>query len=300
MGMAPKSSRRRLAVTAMLTVATIAALLSSCSGVSAKASNAPVLHVVTALYPLAVAATEIGQTKVDVVDVVPDGMDPRTYRPTSEDTANIGSAGLILEVGGGFQPLFERAAAASSHVVSLGGATPDGQYAWLDPTSMSTYVGHIEAAMVAADPDAKSLFSAGADAFRAETDSTAIDYQNTLSLCPHTTMFTVDSSFASVAKTSGLHDVPLGTTQLGSQAVASFADQVRSAGVAEIFAQTWEDDAAVEQVASEAGVGVRSLDTLLGSPPAGWPPHASYIQLLEANLGAINRGLTCGGELPSS
>ena len=157
--------------------------LGACTSISSTVSKAPVLQIATALYPLAEAAIEIGQSKVEVVDIVPDGSDPTTFVPSEADRALMGNAGLVIEVGGGFQPPFEQAAAASKHLLTLGAIGPGG-YPWLDPATMDSYISRIESAMAAADPRAPSLFKAGAQAFTAEVDSTGIDYETTLSVCP--------------------------------------------------------------------------------------------------------------------
>jgi zinc transport system substrate-binding protein len=273
----------------------------SCSGVSRSDSAAPVLHVVTALYPLAEAVSQIGQSKVDVVDVVPDGGDPITYRPTAADRSLLASAGLVIEMGGGFQPAFEQAAAAASgHLLTLGAAHPGEPYPWLDPAGMGSYISRIEAAMAGADPQAAGLFKQGAEAFGAEVESTGIDYQSTLSVCPHTTMFTADRSFSTMASAYGLDDVAIGTSAPSTSALPAIAERVASSGVTDVFAETWAGDAGVQAVAGAAGKGVRTLDTLLGAPAGGWPAHIGYIQLLEANLGALDSALSCGGSMEGS
>jgi len=288
----------RKALGALVATAGLGCLLASCSGISAQASKAPVLTVVTGLYPLAATVREIGQSKVQVVDLVPDGTDPTSYAPTSADTSEMRSASLVVEVGGGFQPQLEKAAASSSdHVVALGGATPGGPYPWVDPPAMDGYIKVIEAAMAAADPQASSLFAAAAAAFKAQIDAAGSDYESTLSLCAHLTMFTTDRAFGSVASSYGLHGVALGEESPPSGALDELAGQVRSSGVSAVFAEPWVADNAAEAVAQSAGVKVRTLDTLMGSPPAGWPAGATYPDLLEINLGTIDKSLACGGSL---
>jgi ABC-type Zn uptake system ZnuABC Zn-binding protein ZnuA len=279
--------------------AVLCSLLASCSGISAQASKAPVLTVVTGLYPLAAAAKEIGQSKVEVVDVVPEGTDPTTYQPTTADIAQMRAASLILEAGGGVQPPLEKAAAsASGHVLSLGGALPGGPYPWVDPPAMDLYIQKIEAAMAAADPQAASLFSAAAQAFKAQVDAIGGDYESTLSLCAHTTVFTADRAFTSLAASYGLKNVTVGEADPSSMSLGSAASEVRSSGVSAVFAEPWIADNATQAVAQASGVKLRTLDTLLGAPPAGWPAQAStYPDLLEINLDTIDKALACGGSL---
>jgi zinc transport system substrate-binding protein len=262
-----------------------ASLLSACTGTGQAAPNAPVLEVVTGLYPLAQAAAQIGQTKVHVTDFVPAGADPRSYTLTPEQIGQVRQAGLVLDVGGGFQPSFEEAASGAPRVTRLE------PYAWLDPPAMKRAVAAIATAMEAADPPAARLFEDGATAFTAEVASDGIDYQSTLSTCSRTTMFTPDEAFQAMANDMGLKDVVVGTTPLEAARGAWFADRVEHVG-GRIFSETWVSDDAVREVASGAHTKVSALDTLLGAPAGGWP-DSRYIDLLESNLGVLSSALGC-------
>jgi len=281
-----------------LAAAVTLALLSSCSGVSRSTSGAPVLRVVTGLYPLATAVEQIGGSKVEVTDVVPDGSNPRTYQATAADKSAIVAAGLVVEEGGGFQPSLEAAATGAAHVVSMSSSPPDGPYAWLDPASMHRYVARLETAMIQADPPAAPIFRAGAQAFEAEIDSTGIDYENTLSVCPHRSIFTPDRALSAMALAYGLQDVAVGTGAPNPDTLPTIASQVSSSGTGAVFAETWVDQRSVQALADAAGVKLSTIDTLTGAPAGGWPHQATYIQLLEVNLAALDRALSCGGSGP--
>src|SRR5579871_2974470 len=92
----PKVAGALMAALALLPV------LAGCSGSLPKTvGSAPVLSVVTGLYPLAVAAEMVGGDKVAVDDLVPAGTDPLAFQPTAQESLTIRSAGLVLEAGGG-------------------------------------------------------------------------------------------------------------------------------------------------------------------------------------------------------
>jgi zinc transport system substrate-binding protein len=261
------------------------AFVSGCSQSPTDASSAPALEVVTGVYPLAQAAQQIGQTRVHVTDVVPAGADPRRYTLTPAQTSLVHRAGLVLEVGGGFQPSFEQAAAGAARVTRVD------RFAWVDPAAMKGAVGSIAAAMEAADPAAAGLFREGATSFAAEVSSDGIDYQSTLSTCSRTTILTPDGAFASMAKDNGLTDVIVGTGTLQAAQVETFAGRVERAG-GKIFSETWTPDDAVRQVALAVHAKVSTLDTMIGAPAGGWP-DGRFVDLLEANLGVLSSALGC-------
>ena len=82
--------------------------------------------MVTALYPLAQAIQQVGGSTVSVIDVVPAGANPRTYRLGPAQIAAVDHAALAVEVGG-FQPSFARGGRRRGRVGRCGGQAGDQQ-----------------------------------------------------------------------------------------------------------------------------------------------------------------------------
>jgi ABC-type Zn uptake system ZnuABC Zn-binding protein ZnuA len=264
--------------------ASIVLLCASCSTSTAHhtSSTAPVLNVVTGLYPIAQAVKRIGQSNVTVTDVVPSGENPLTYHLTAADASVVGGATLVVDVGGGFQPSFEASATDRAHLLSLDPTS--NPYFWLDPSVMEVAISRIAAAMEKADPKAAPAFRQGTADLLAEVKSTGIDYESTLSTCPRQTIVTANGAFADMARDYGLQDIVLGPS-----------GGPLPAGTTTIFSEPWVSDSAIQTAAKEFHVKVRELDTLAGPPPPPdqWPAQATYVNLLEANLGTLSAALGC-------
>jgi zinc transport system substrate-binding protein len=172
-------------------------------------------------------------------------------------------------------------------------ATSD-PYVWLDPDVMTRAVAAIAAALEAANPAADGAYKNGARAFTAAVASTGIDYESTLSTCPRRTFATADGAFLGLAHEYGLTDQVIGTAaRPDSSAVAAGAAGATAAGITTVFSEPFVPAGTVQAVAAAAHLKVRVLDTLAGPPPGGWPRRADYLQLMEANLGALNSALGC-------
>jgi len=282
-------------VRAAIALALIAITAASCGAGSSADPNAPVLNVYTGLYPLAQAIEQIGQGKVTVTDVVPAGVDPATYVLDRQQLAQVRQAGLVVEIGDGFQPSFENAAAASPHVVTLQSTLrASDPYVWLDPNVMQQAVASMAKAMEAANPAAAGLYRDGEQAFAASVESTGIDYESTLSACPRSTIFTADDAFGALSRDYGLRDDVVGSgAGLSQTAVDAAANEVEATGATTVFAEPWVSDGAIDGVAGVAHAKIRTLDTLTGPPEGGWPPQADYLTLLESNLGILSAALGC-------
>jgi len=282
----------RLAVAAASVV--LVTSVASCGSARHNVASQPPLVVVTGLYPLAQAVEQIGQGRARAEDVVPAGSDPRTYEPDASAASKLSQAALVVLGPLGVQPAIDSAVAGSAHPVIHVAPPSGGTYYWLDPAAMRSAVAQIESAMEKADPRDAATFRSGAAAFRDALGSTDIDYQSTLSTCPRRDVFVPDVAFAGMARRYGLTlHVVAGVDQPPAAVIRSAVAEIQATEATTVFVETWAPQPRVTAAAAAAGVKVRTLDTLLGPPPGGWPPQATYINLLEANLGALASALGC-------
>jgi zinc transport system substrate-binding protein len=263
--------------------------------------GAPVLTVATGLWPLAQAAQSIGQGNVRVLDVVPAGRDPRTYALSPTEVEMVRRAGLVVEMGGSFQPSLARAAAGRrARTLTI---APDGAggnpYVWLDPHAMEKASRQVEAAMAAADPRARRTFATGLYDFEATLQALDADYQSTLSSCTADKVVAVDDAFGVLHPRYPVDVVPLdGTTPAPVAPDATTLRRevatVRAAGVGAVYNETWHPLSALIPLQSRTGVKIGTLDTLEGVPPGGFPQaQASYYDMMESDLGALSSALRC-------
>lgn len=248
--------------------------------------------MVTALYPLAQAAEQIGRDKAAVTDVVPTGANPLQYQLSAGQVAAVRSAGLAVGVGGGFQPSFAAAAEGARSVLLLPPPAGGDPYLWLDPASMGRAVSVLVMAMAKADPPAAALFRRNASSLQAQISSLGIDYSSILTACPYNVLITPDRAFTTMAKSYGLQSVVVGAGSPPS--TVSTATATVTAGHARAVAsEPWVDDSGVRAVATAAHVALRPLDTLVGAPGGGWPPGANYFALMEQDLAGLSAILAC-------
>lgn len=83
-----------------LAVILLAPLLAGCGQNTAQ----PVLRVVATIAPLGDWARQIGQARVDVAQIVPAGVDPKTYVLTDADRQALANADVVLSNGLGLEP----------------------------------------------------------------------------------------------------------------------------------------------------------------------------------------------------
>lgn len=271
-----------------------AGLLGGCaSSLPKSVSGAPVLSVVTGLWPLAQAATEIGGDKVAVDDIVPPGTNPLTFQPDASDANVMQSAGAVLLAGGDLQPGLSQAAQGAHHVLrltdALGTSNP---YVWLDPATMERAAQAIADAMAAANPAAASLYQRNAGGFKAEIGSVDIDYSSTLTACPGTAMVTPDIAFSSMATHYGLTDL-VAPAGVSAATIQSYTARLQGNRSGAALSQPWVDNSGVQAVSAAAGIRLHDVDTLAGAPTTGTATENTYTARMEQLLGTISGALGC-------
>jgi len=142
------------------------------------------LGVVTTVSMLADTARAIGGSRVDVVSLLGEGVDPHLYRPTRTDISRLSKADLIIANGlfleaqlddtlkalGRSRPVVfaaERVPAAQRLAAADYADRPD-PHVWMDPRLWSHVVDAVRDALTERDPKGREVFAAGAEAYKAE------------------------------------------------------------------------------------------------------------------------------------
>src|SRR5438445_751936 len=66
------------------------------------------ITVVASFYPLAEFAHQVGRDQVNVITIIPNGIEPHEYEPTPKDLAKINTAKLFIFNGNGLDPWAEK------------------------------------------------------------------------------------------------------------------------------------------------------------------------------------------------
>jgi len=102
-GAAPRGRRGSGKLAAALALALIGSLLLSACGRPQQTLAEDKINVVASFYPLYDFATKIGGEHVNVINLVPTGVEPHDWSPKSRDMQNITQSDLFFYLGAGFE-----------------------------------------------------------------------------------------------------------------------------------------------------------------------------------------------------
>lgn len=279
----------------VLISAAAAALSAGCGGGAASAGGG----VVAGFYPLAFAAEEIAGPATDVTNLTPAGAEPHDLELSVRDVETVGSANLVLYLGGGFQPALEDAVESTGTraVDLLEGlelrAGEDGDEAfdphvWLDPVRFAEVAERIGAELEAADAAAELA-----------SRLLALDeeYEDGLAACAERTLVTAHDAFGYLGDRYGLEVVPIAgiapEAEPTPQDLERVSRLVRERGVSTVFVEPLVSPEVGETVAREVGADVAVLDPLEGLTEEQLDRGDDYFTVMRTNLAALVEGLGC-------
>jgi zinc transport system substrate-binding protein len=300
--------RPRARVLVVLCVALLALAAASCSSSDDGGSEPTTLSVVASFYPLAEAADRVGGGLVDVSNLTPAGVEPHDLELTPDQVEAIGTADLVVYLGGGFQPAVEEAVADAEGVVvdalssvetmpappgeAEGGLSVD-PHVWLDPTLYARIAGAIAEALTGADADSASTFDANNDDFSGELDAIDSEYRNALASCERRQIVTNHAAFGYLAAAYDLEQIAISGLEPDAEPtpdrLAELADLVERDDITTIFTEELVPPDVAQTLADEVGVKTAVLYTLEGAPEGG----GDYGSAMRENLDTLRTALGC-------
>jgi zinc transport system substrate-binding protein len=278
----------RLRVILILTTTAVFVAACGSGGTSGRES------VVASFYPLAFAAEQIGDGRVDVRNLTPPGAEPHDLEVSPKDVAAIHDADLVLLLGHGFQPQLEDAAGSGANVIrvldtrGLGIHANGDPHVWLDPLRYARIVTRIGRALGNARR---------ASAFAARLRSLDAQYRDGLANCERHDIVTSHEAFAYLAERYGLHQIAI--TGLSPEAepqpgdLARVISLARERDVTTIYFETLVSPRIAETVARETGAQTAVLDPIEGLTKDEISHGENYFTRMRANLRALQVGLGC-------
>jgi zinc transport system substrate-binding protein len=255
------------------------------------------ISVAAAFYPLAYAAEEIGGDRVTVRNLTPPGTEPHDVELSAQDVERIRSADVVLYLGSGFQPNFERAVdgADGEKVDLLAGlellvSVDEGvdPHVWLDPLRYAEQARRVGEVL---DRPAQ------ATRFIARLRKLNTDFKRGLARCARREIVTSHAAFGYLADRYGLEQIAL--TGITPEAEPTARDlerivrEVERSGATTVFFETLVSPRLAETVAREAGAKTAVLNPLEGLSQQELDEGENYFSVMRENLGTLRQALGC-------
>lgn len=277
---------------------------------------------VATFYPLFEFTRAVAGDRMDVVMLVPPGVEPHDWEPAPQDVARVQAARVVVFNGAGLEPWIDAlvrgltgaVAVDATAGLALGrgaahkhrgdraepGADHDGApdpHVWLDPVLARAQVDAIRAGLATADPAGAETYAANARAYAARLDALHRAFEEGLRDCARREIVVAHAAFGYLARRYGLRQVAImGLAPEAEPSPADLARLVRFArgrDVQYIFVEPLGSPRLAETLAREIGARTLALDPVEGLTPDDTAAGKSYITVMEQNLQNLRTALAC-------
>lgn len=266
---------------------------------------------VTTFTVIADMAQNVAGDAAIVESITKAGAEIHGYQPTPRDIIRAQDADLILWNGLNLELWFEQFFANLSDVpsatlsegiepMSISSGEYDGKpnpHAWMSLESALIYVDNIRDAFVEHDPENADVYTANAEAYKAEITATIAPLREAVQAVPADQRWLVscEGAFSYLARDFGMQELylwPINADAQGTpQQVRRVIDTVRGNNIPAVFCESTVSQAPAEQVARETDAeykGVLYVDSLTEADG----PVPTYLDLLRVTSETIATGLT--------
>ena len=266
-------------------------------------SNNSKLQVISSFNPLHEFSKNVGQEKVDVILLVPIGVEPHDWEPTVKDVQRMQQADLIIINGIGFENwvddleetgysgkiidtsygIFEK---NSKHEILKESGDP---HIWLNPVLAKTQVQNIANAFSNSDPSNEEYYQSNAAAYIKELELLDLKIRNDLSNC-NRDFVAFHDAFSYFADEYNLNQhTIISSNDPHGEATAKTLEKIISTSkklnITVIFAEETVDARTSEVIANEIGGKVLVLS------PLETPSDSNYISKMTENLENLKEAL---------
>ena len=289
------------------------------------------VSVVATFYPLADFARNVGGEYVDVVSVVPAGVEPHDYEPTPQDVLKAYEADIFLLNGAGFdawaekiRPELEKRGVKvlqmSELVTLLPGSHEEHEeeadheenmhedeheheeglydpHFWLDPVLAEKQVEAIALAMSEKDAAHQAEYVKQSGVFLGKLAALDALYRSEMATCKLDTVVTSHNAFAYLAQRYGF--ATLSVSGLSPEAEASprrlaeITTLVREKGIKHIFFETLVSPKVAETLAREVGAETLVFNPLEGLTAEEQLAGMDYLAIMKLNLESLKQARQC-------
>ncbi len=282
-------------------------LLAACA--QQQALHPTKLNVVASFYPLQFFTEQIGKDNVQVVSLVPPGVDVHDWEPTPQDIVRIQSSPVFIYQGIGefWSDAIVKTIDKSKSVVirTSDGITffqdnETGQFdphIWLDPVLVKQQVDTIAAGLSKSDPAHQEAYMKNAAEFKQRLDALDQEFKAGLSNCKHDAIITSHLAFRYITSRYGYKQAAISgmahEEEPSAETIAGLVEYAKEHNIKIIFFETLLSPRVSETIANEIGGQTLVLNPIEGLTKEEIAAGENWLTVQEQNLKNMRFALEC-------
>lgn len=276
--------------------------LSACGSKTAEKPSKPIVYA--SFYPIYDLASKIGGDKITVKTIIPPGIEPHDWEPSTKDVAEMTKANVILYLGLGMDSWIGKIKTSALNtnfyevskgvdIIKSGSAT--NPHIWLSPKSALIMAKNINEALQKTDSKNKEYYNKNYENLKNTLESLDNEYANSLSKAKLKTFIVYHSAFDYIARDYGLRQESLAgmsdEAEPSPARMAEIINMIKKENIKYIFTEPLTSPKPIETIAKETGIKVLPLNTIEGLTKEDIERKADYISLMKENLENLKKAL---------
>ncbi|MFD0695026.1 metal ABC transporter substrate-binding protein [Paenibacillus sp. GCM10027628] len=287
-------------------------LLSGCgSTTSSKAELVQgKVNVVTSFYALYDFTRNIGGEYVNVINLVPAGVEPHDWSPKSNDMKNLTNAQVFVYQGAGFEGWVQdflgtvkpdsklkvvEASKGAELIKTADNKEEFDPHAWLSPLNAIKMANNIKEALIQADPTHKDAYEQNYNNYASKLTDLDARYKSELSKTTKKEIAVSHQAFAYLCRDYGLTQMAIMGLSPDSEPTAQdlkkMNEFIKEHQVKYIFFEELVSDKLAKTLAKDANVDTMVLNPLEGLTDKEIQAGENYISIMDKNLKNLVKAL---------
>ncbi len=261
----------------------------------------------------------IAQDSVELVMILPFGVDAHSFEPTPKLMAKIQKSSLVVYSGAGLEPWidgfeFKNSVINMSKHVNLREIKADNHehhehhdescshsgvdpHYWLDIQNMIKSTKIIRDSLIKILPESKELYLKNSENYIGMLNKLDNDYKQTIKECKIDSIIVNHNAFSYLSHNYGFHVEALSglspEAQPSAKNMIKLIEHVKEHNISTIFFESFVSDKAIKSIATEAKVNVDVLQPLGNITANEAKKNFSYEDIMRQNLQKISKALKC-------
>lgn len=261
--------------------------------------------IFTTIYPIYDFTQKIGGNNVEIIPLIPFGVEPHSWEPTPKTLTALSKADMLIYHGGGIDDWVEKIADSTNSNLILVKATEDinflydehelayDPHVWLNPLLAKKMAENITYGLTQFDPEGPYL-----NIFQKlskEFDNLDLLYETSLKKCSNKNLVVTHDAFNYLAKRYELNTIPLMGLSAESKPTPSHLAQVvktiNEKNIKYIFSEELLNHKLTDILAHDTGAEVLVLNPLGSISEQQMENNQDYFSLMKKNLDRLKKGL---------
>ncbi len=264
-------------------------------------------------------AQHISGDTLQIINIIPFGVDPNSYEPTPKSMVDISKSELVLYSGAGLEPwtdgfAFKNKVIDMSKHITLRELDEnehehhdfhDNQCAhnkidphyWLDFSNMAIAANLITKELIKISPSDELLYLTNRDNYLKMLEKLDADYKQYLSSCKLNTLIVNHNAIGYLSNKYDFQVESLSgfspEAEPSAKSMARLISHVKEHSISTVFFETFVSDRAIKNIATEAHVSVDVLQPLGNITADEAKKNLTYKEMMYLNLEKISKALEC-------